>query len=202
MYYAAALQSNAGIHCLGLARSRNIQGPYNDSSSQPWICPQSAGGAIDPAGFLDDNNNRYVAYKIDGPAVTNGGYCNSPNNPPSYNTSIMLQQTTNDGYTKIGTPRVLYNNAGVSDKYNIEAPAIVKNGGWYFLFFSSGCTSDNSYTTSYVTSQSIWGPYSQRTVLIKTGDYGQFGPGGADISLTGGQMVSKLMFTLLDPGNH
>lgn len=191
MYYAAALQSNSGIHCIGLARSATVTGPYNDSSTSPMICPESDGGAIDPAGFLDDDNSRYLVYKIDGPSVNNGGYCNSPDNPPSTNTSLMLQQLENDGYTAIGGPVVLYNNQGVSDSYNVEAPAIVKGSdGTYFLFFSSGCTSANSYTTSYVTSTSgILGPYGDRQVLLQTGSYGEYGPGGADITPGGGQIV-------------
>lgn len=190
MYYSAALQSNSGIHCLGLARSTTVTGPYNDSSTEPWICPEDAGGAIDAAGFLDDDDSRYVVYKIDGPAITNGGYCNSPSNPPSTNTSLMLQQTQNDGYTMIGSPVVLYNNQGVDDSYNVEAPSIKKGSdGTYFLFFSSGCTSANSYTISYVTSTSIWGPYDNRQVLLETGDFGLYGPGGADISLSNGDMV-------------
>lgn len=191
MYYSAALQSNTGIHCVGLARSLTVTGPYNDSSTSPMICPESDGGAIDAAGFLDDDNSRYVVYKIDGPSVNSGGYCNNPDNPPSYNTSLMLQQVQNDAYTMIGSPSILYNNQGVSDSYNVEAPSIVKGSdGTYFLFFSSGCTSANSYTLSYVTSTSgIWGPYGDRQVLLQTNDYGEYGPGGADISLTGGQMV-------------
>lgn len=191
MYYSAALQSDGGIHCVGLARSGVVTGPYNDSSTEPMICPTSAGGAIDPAGFLDDDNTRYVVYKIDGPAINNGGYCNSPDNPPSTNTSLMLQQVDNDGYTMIGGPAVLYNNQGVSDSYNVEAPTVVKNDGVYFLFFSSGCTSADSYTVSYVTSTSgsIWGPYGNRQTLLQTGDYGEYGPGGADVTPTGGQMV-------------
>lgn len=191
MYYAAALQSNSGIHCIGLARSTAVTGPYNDSSTSPMICPEAAGGAIDPAGFLDSDNSRYVVYKIDGPSINNGGYCNNPSNPPSTNTSLMLQQVENNGYTMTGGPVVLYNNQGVNDSYNVEAPSIVKGSdGTYFLFFSSGCTSANSYTLSYVTSTSgIRGPYGDRQVLLKTGSHGEYGPGGADITPTGGQMV-------------
>lgn len=192
MYYSPQLQGDSlKRHCIGLARSRTVTGPYNDSSTHPLICPKAAGGAIDAAGFLDSNNARYIVYKIDGPAITNGGYCNNPNNPPSTNTSLMLQQVQNDGYTVIGGPSVLYNNQGVSDKYNVEAPAIVRsNGGVYFLFFSSGCTSDNSYTVSYVTSiNGVRGPYGKRKVLLQTGDYGLYAPGGADMDKKTGDFV-------------
>lgn len=190
MYYSPALQSNDTIHCVGLARSALPTGPYNDSSTAPMICPVDAGGAIDASGYLDDDNKRYVVYKIDGPSINNGGYCNSPSNPPSLNTSLMLQEVQNDAYTLVGSPKVLYNNDGVADKYNIEAPVIVKSDDTYFLFFSSGCTSDNSYTVSYVTSvNGIWGPYGKRKVLLKTGDFGEYGPGGADIDQATGDMV-------------
>ena len=190
MYYSPALQSNDGIHCLGLARSASVEGPYNDSSTAPFICPEEDGGAIDASGFHDDDNCRYIVYKIDGPAANSGGYCASPDTP-SFNTSLMLQKVKNDGYTTVGGPVVLYNNQGVDDKYNIEAPIIVKgDDGTYFLFFSSGCFGDNSYTTSYVTSTTgISGPYGNRQVLLQTGDFGLFAPGGADIDQATGDMV-------------
>jgi hypothetical protein len=191
MYYSPALQDNDGIHCLGLARSANVEGPYNDSSTAPLICPEEAGGAIDAAGFLDSDSKRYVVYKIDGPAINNGGYCASPDNPPSTNTSLMLQQVENDGYTTIGGPAVLFNNEGESDSYNVEAPILVKSEeGVYFLFFSSGCYNADSYTVSYVSSKtSVWGPYGKRTTLLKTGDYGLYAPGGADVLVKSGKMA-------------
>ncbi|KAK3697623.1 hypothetical protein LTR37_017361 [Vermiconidia calcicola] len=174
MYYSPALQSNDAIHCIGLARSQ-----------------QEAGGAIDASGYLDDDNKRYIVYKIDGPAANNGGYCNSPDNPPSLNTSLMLQRVKHDAATTIGGPVVLYNNQGIEDSYNVEAPTVVKSkDGTYFLFFSFGCYSDNSYATSYVTStHGIAGPYGKRKNLLQTGDFGLFAPGGADIDEKSGNVV-------------
>lgn len=195
MYYSPQLQNSpansTGVHCVGIARSKTVTGPYNDTTTAPLICPEDAGGAIDAAGFLDTNKKRYIVYKIDGPSVNNGGYCASPSNPPSTNTSLMLQQVHSDGSTPIGGPAVLYNNDGVADSYNIEGPDLIKSAdGTYFLFFSSGCTATDSYTVSYVTStKSIWGPYGDRKVLLKSGDYGLFGPGGATIGSKTGDMV-------------
>jgi len=184
MYYSPALRSNGGIHCIGVARSLNVEGPYNDSSTEPWVCPEEAGGAIDAAGFLDKDNSRYVMYKIDGQAVNGGGYCASTNNLV-FNTSIMLQHVEADGYTKIGSPVSIWNNQGVEDQYNTEAPSLVLSGdgSTYFLFFSTGCYTEASYTTSYVTSTSgIFGPYGDKQVLLKEGDYGLHGPGSADVT--------------------
>ena len=201
MYYAPALQTNDTIHCIGIARSRHVSGPYNDTTLAPLICPAAAGGAIDAAGFLDDaHNKRYVVYKIDGPAIKDGGYCASPSNPPSYNTSLMLQEVEHDASTPIGGPRVLYNNDGIQDKYNIEAPDIVRGrDGTYFLLFSSGCTNHNSYTLSYVTSTAgIWGPYGDRKVLLKTGDYGLYAPGSATV---GPETLDMVFHSLLVSNN-
>lgn len=187
MYYSPEV-TEGGLHCVGVARSGNVEGPYTDGSTEPWVCPREQGGAIDASGFVDGDGKRYVLYKIDGPAVTGGGYCASPNNKPS--TPILLQEVQEDGYTKIGGATEIWNNGGEVDHYQTEAPIIVKgDDGTYFLFYSTGCYTDASYTTSYVTSQSIAGPYGNPQVLLKNGDYGLFGPGGADITLSGGQMV-------------
>ena len=189
MYYSPELQSNNAVHCVGLARSATVTGPYNDSSTYSFICPEDAGGAIDPAGFLDTDNSRYIVYKIDGPAANSGGYCAGVQ-LTSQNTSLMLQQVDNDGYTLIGSPVVLYDNAGESDGFNIEAPSLVKSSdGVYFLFFSSGCYTDNSYAESYVTATSVSGPYGNRQALLQTGDYGLYAPGGLDIDGATGDVV-------------
>ena len=43
---------------------------------------------------------------------------------------------------------------------------------------------------SYVTSTSgIWGPYGDRQLLLETGDFGLYSPGGADIDQATGEMV-------------
>ena len=44
-------------------------GPFTSSAAQPLICPVSAGGAIDPASFVDSNGTRYVMFKNNGNAV-------------------------------------------------------------------------------------------------------------------------------------
>ncbi|EME40383.1 glycoside hydrolase family 43 protein [Dothistroma septosporum NZE10] len=187
MYYSPEI-TEGGLHCVGVARSATVEGPYSDESAEPWVCPRDQGGAIDASGFVDGYGTRWVLYKIDGPAVTGGGYCVSPENKPS--TPIMLQQVQEDGCTKVGDPIQIWNNRGEVDRYQSEAPVIVKDDdGIYYLFYSTGCYSDSSYTTSYVTSRAITGPYDHPQVLLKNGDYGLFGPGGADVTLSGGQMV-------------
>lgn len=65
MTYSGALKDNPTHHCVGIATSDKIEGPYTPRGS-PAICPDipSTGGAIDSSSFYDAvNNKRYIVYK-------------------------------------------------------------------------------------------------------------------------------------------
>lgn len=64
MTYSGELK-NSTHHCIGIATSSNIAGPYTPQSSSV-ICPtlSTTGGAIDSSLFYDEvNNKRYLVYK-------------------------------------------------------------------------------------------------------------------------------------------
>lgn len=171
MYYASEINGGGRQpHCLGLARNfDNPNGPFTDGSSESFICPSDRGGAIDPEAFLDDDGRRYLAYKIDGPFFGDG-----PCSGTQGDTPIMLQPLQHDGYTFDGDVVEIY-NAHYAGELGIEAPAMIKKNGFYFLFYSVGCYADNSYRTDYVTSQYLYGPYENPRTLLQTGDFGLFG---------------------------
>ena len=52
-------------HCIGTATSSSIKAPYTPKN-KPLACLLEQDGAIDPAGFQDEDGTRYVVYKIDG----------------------------------------------------------------------------------------------------------------------------------------
>lgn len=65
MTYSGALASNPSHHCVGIATSNKIEGPYTPRSS-PAICSDIAttGGSIDSSSFYDQvNDKRYIVYK-------------------------------------------------------------------------------------------------------------------------------------------
>lgn len=65
MTYSGELASDSPHHCIGIATSHNIAGPYTPHDT-PVICPDAAstGGAIDSSSYYDEpNNKRYVVYK-------------------------------------------------------------------------------------------------------------------------------------------
>jgi beta-xylosidase len=189
MYYAPELKNQTGIHCISLATSTQPGGPYIDTSSEPMICPAADGGAIDPAFYRDlspADGSCYVLYKIDTPN-NNKGHTMCDKNTNHMRTPIMLQQVDcNSGQPTNGGPTEIYNNNGDVDRWNIEAPSLYRGSdGTYFLFYSCGCYSNESYTWNYVTSQFLKGPYGNPQSVVRSGEKGNSGPGGADIVLGG-----------------
>ncbi|RMY09960.1 hypothetical protein D0866_14548 [Hortaea werneckii] len=188
MYYTAALKSKTNLHCLGWAKSTGgVEGPYVDNSNQPWICPTNIGGAIDPSGYVDPQNRRWVVYKVDGNAIGHGGECGNTI-PPIVPTPIMLQQVGQDGHTLIGSPQQLITNGALDGPY-VEAPSLTKMGDKFFLFFSSQCFATPKYDVSYAIADNIKGPYTRHGPLFVTGSYGMTAPGGLDIAVNGNRAV-------------
>lgn len=156
MYYSASLTIAPRFHCTGVATSSTIEGPYTPSGSNPLLCPVSQGGAIDASGFQDVDGSRWIVYKIDGNSLGNGGVCGNTV-PPIQPTSIMLQRVDGDGITIRGTAIKLLDRQD-SDGPLIEAPALVRApGGWYVLFFSSGCYDSDLYDVGYAIGMNVTG---------------------------------------------
>ena len=189
MYYADEILGNPAHHCLGVATSKNVLGPY-DPVDTPFACPIDQGGAIDADGFQDVDGKRYVVYKVDGNSIGHGGECMNAV-APIVPTPIMLQAVAADGITPIGGPSEVLDRDDF-DGPLIEAPSLHRTAeGIYFLFFSSNCFSGPLYDTSYATSRSIYGPYTKSDLpLFITGDGPDMrGPGGSDIVKDGSRLV-------------
>ena len=53
-------------------------------------------------------------------------------------TPIILQPLANDGVTLQGSATTIFDNNGAADQGIVEAPALVKSGSTFVLFFSKG----------------------------------------------------------------
>ena len=200
MYYSGELGNDTAFHCVGVAASGSILGPYKPEVT-PFACPVEQGGAIDPAGFYDEpTGKRYVLYKIDGNAVGNGGYCGN-GIVPFAATPIMLQEVAaDDGVTHIGDAVQILDRDQDRDGPLVEAPNLfrVQGGGGdgsdsFVLLYSNHCWDSPGYTVSYATAPSIDGPYAKAgepgDSLIGTGDWNLTAPGGATVVEREGWMV-------------
>jgi len=185
MYYTAH-NVNPDTQCIGTATSTNPMGPYTPQATS-LACPASEGGAIDPAGFRDDDGTYWVVYKVDGNSLGGGGPCG--NEDGSHSTPIRLQKLANDAITPVGDPITILDRS-TADGPLIEAPSLIKRNGIYVVSFSSNCFNTPLYDISYATATSVTGPYTKAAVpLLLTGQFGLTAPGGADLAPGGNSMV-------------
>ena len=89
MYYSATTNADTSKHCVGVAVSKTVTGPYTPVGSTALICPLSQGGAIDASGF-SDNGNRYIVYKIDGNSIGHGGSCGNDGETSGKRSAYLL----------------------------------------------------------------------------------------------------------------
>lgn len=108
---------------------------------------------------------------------------------PLQETPIILAPVSSDGLTAQGEGTTLLQHQGPSDDGIIEAPSLIKSGGTYFLFFSPGCFTTDNYAVSYATASSLQGPYSRASQALIQSGTDLSGPGGADVTRDGKQLV-------------
>lgn len=190
LYYSATSASDTTAHCVGVATSRTVRGPYTPRP-EAFACHDAQGGAIDPAGYQHPDGSIYVVYKVDGNNRGHGGSCNN-GVPPIQSTPIMLQKVAADGFTKIGSEvQILDRDNG--DGPLIEAPSLISVNGVFFLFFSSGCYAETTYDVSYATATSVTGPYTKARApnapLLITGTDRLKAPGSVCFAKDGSKMV-------------
>lgn len=190
LYYSGEVPESHR-HCIGVARSKTIMGPYTPDPD-PWVCPVKEGGAIDASGFKDESTGRrYVVYKVDGNSKGEYIECGSVDDP-AIRTPIMLQRVESDGATKIGSPIQILDRIPSQDGALIEAPNLTRRAsdGTYILWYSSHCFFDPLYDVKYAYSRgSIEGPYERAPdALLRKPDFGLTAPGGmTSARLSGGE---------------
>lgn len=166
MYFSGQTHEQ-GRHCIGVARSETVDGPYT-MDKEPLICPLEDGGAIDPFLFVHEEKH-YVAYKVDGNRLAADGP-----------TPLLLQRVKRDGSKIAGKPITLLGKRVPSEGRCIEAPYLrALEGGGFALFYSSHTFKDERYDVRVAFAERLEGPYrrADRSVL-RTGDWGLTGPGG------------------------
>ncbi|RDA88192.1 hypothetical protein CP532_6827 [Ophiocordyceps camponoti-leonardi (nom. inval.)] len=194
LYFSGQSAINPKHHCVGVATSANILGPYKPRD-QAFACDFYWGGQIDASGFRDPaNGRRYVVYKNDGNSLGRGGQCNNGIEPREP-TAIMLQEVGGNGIDKVGGPIKLLDRQGQEPL--VEAPYLYRSkDGTYVLFFSSGCFTDPSYNVHYATARSVRGPFTRSPhPLLSSGDSRKLvAPGGASVMVGGDKGGDAIAF--------
>ncbi|MBN1922482.1 MAG: family 43 glycosylhydrolase [Anaerolineae bacterium] len=145
LYYTARFAA-AGLQCLGCASSESPGGPFRDASSRPFLCQEHLGGSIDPSPFVEDDGSAYLLWKND------GNSCELP-------TGLWLQALRTDGLAVEGEAVELLRRDQPWELPLVEAPALVKHAGRYYLFYSGNWWESADYAISYAVSHALAGPY-------------------------------------------
>lgn len=183
LYYSVSTFGTSSS-AIGVARSASLKNPaWQDLG----IVVESFGGsseinAIDPALMRDHDGRVYLSYG-------------------SFFGGIGLAEI-NQGSGKLASPVTRIWGGGHAD---IEAPAIVREGGYYYLYVNRGACCRGSNSSYYVEVQratSIGGPYSGTRTVLPNVDANFKGPGHVGVLKQDGcNFVSTHYYDLNDNGN-
>ena len=183
LYYSVS-SFGSSSSAIGVARSASLKNPaWQDLG----IVVESFGGsseinAIDPALMRDHDGRVYMSYG-------------------SFFGGIGLAEI-NQGTGKLASSVTRIWGGGHAD---IEAPAIVREGGYYYLYVNRGACcrgADSSYYVQVQRATSIRGPYSGTRTVLPNIDANFKGPGHVGVLKQDGcQFVSTHYYDLNDRGN-
>ena len=151
LYYTA--RKKGGPLCVAVATAPSPRGPYTDRG--PLVCQEV--GSIDPFVAADERGRRFLFWKEDG---------NSVSKP----TIIWVQQLSPDGTRLVGERREMLRNDQPWEKHAalpygdlVEGPAIVRRGGWFYMFYSGNfcCARDCNYAMGVARARSLLGPWEK-----------------------------------------
>jgi len=146
-YSALPKRRKRSWYCLGVASAPSASGPYRDRG-KPLRC--SRYGSIDPFPVRDENGVLHLLWKED------GNHFRRP-------TPIFAQQLSEDGQQLLGRPRELIRNGEQWEGDVVEAPAVIRREGFFYLFYSGNrcCGRRCAYAVGVARATTLIGPWEK-----------------------------------------
>ena len=186
-YYAAL--GKDGRRCVAGASARRIAGPYRDHG--PIFCSRT--GEIDPLPVTDEQGARWLVWKRDG---------NSRGRP----TPILAAPLAPGGMSLVGPPQELFRDSEEWERHNVEAPALLRHGGFLYLLYSAGhcCGRTCAYATGVARASTLLGPWEKRSRPILRGGGTVRCPGhvGVTHARDGAPLLAYHAYVRGDPSNR
>jgi xylan 1,4-beta-xylosidase len=186
--YYAALGRN-GRRCVAGASARRVAGPYRDHG--PIICSRT--GEIDPLPVADEQGAPWLIWKRDG-------------NSRDRHTPILAAPLAPGEMSLAGPPRELFRDSAEWERHNVEAPALLRHGGFVYLLYSAGhcCGRSCAYATGVARSSTLLGPWEKRGRPILRGGGGVRCPGhvGVTSARDGAPLLAYHAYARGDPSNR
>ena len=187
LYYTVR-EPTSDRQCISVATSDQPGGPFTDASARPLIFQLDRGGSIDPSPFVDTDGTAYLLWKSDDNALGR----------PS---SLWCQPLTADGLTLSGAPSELLSHDRDWERPLIEAPAMVRSQGVYYLFYSANWWESPNYAVGYAIGIAPMGPFQKITTngpwLAAGGPAA--GPGGQELFTDAGDVL-RMAYHAWTPG--
>ena len=188
LYYTAR-HAATGLQCITHAVSVLPEGPFVDTSEQPFICQTDRGGSIDPSPFVAADGRPWLTWKSEG----------TVDGEP---TRIWSAPLADDGRSLVGEPAELLARAAVPwEGPIVEAPVMMVRDGRHHLFYSGNRWETADYAVGHAVCRGPAGPCERSVttpVLATSGNIA--GPGGAEVfsDVDGSLLVA---FHAWDPAN-
>jgi arabinan endo-1,5-alpha-L-arabinosidase len=136
--YFTARSGSKNVQCIGVALASSPKGPFQSTGANPLVCRPEDVDSIDPSAFTDSNGKQYLLYTSGRGKAT-----------------IWIQQVSVDGITPIGDRHALIQADRPEEGNIVEAPAMVKHGNKYVLFYSGNAFNSGKYFVNYASSTSL-----------------------------------------------
>jgi beta-xylosidase len=153
---------------IGAASADSPTGPYTVTSAP--LVDDPTPGVIDATYFKNGDGKHYLYWKRDG---------NQNGNP----TPIFVRELRADGLgfaAGSSAKQVLTNDSSTWEGGVVEAPWVVKNGSFYYMFYS-GNVYDQRYRTGVARASSPTGPFTKMGGTVLTNNSKFVGPGHGSV---------------------
>lgn len=159
MYYSVGFGDKR--HQIRAAVADEPTGPYRDARVEPLVAPADLPFAIDAHPFRDEDGQWYLFYARDFLDGERPGTALAVDRLDAMDRVAGSPQTVlraRHDWQRFQHKRPMY--GGVYDWHTLEGPCVVKHGGRYYCFYSSGRWENETYGVDYAVADNVTGPYS------------------------------------------
>ncbi|WP_172805764.1 glycoside hydrolase family 43 protein [Brachybacterium sp. P6-10-X1] len=146
--YYTAWERATDRQAIGVAVADRPEGPFVDEAATPLLSTPAEGGCIDASPFRDEDGTLWLLWKNDGNAAGQDSY-------------LFAQPLTASGLSLHGSRTRILERDQEWEVYTIEGPAIIRDGGRYYLFYSAGEYWNETYGVGVAVADSVDGPWTK-----------------------------------------
>ena len=146
--YYTAWERATDRQSIGVAVADSPGGPFVDDMDAPLLSTPEEGGCIDASPFRDEDGTLWLLWKNHGNAADQDSF-------------LFAQRMAPDGLSLEGERTCILERDQAWEIYTIEGPAVIVEGGRYYLFYSAGEYWNETYGVGVAVADRIEGPWTK-----------------------------------------